>query len=134
VACHPPNPSPTHPLTLPTPHPPLPHPQANKREYVDLVARHVMTTSIKPQLKAFLEGFWELVPRHLIAIFTDHELELLISGLPDIDVADLKAHTEYHGGYSASSPAVRWFWEVSGRGWGWWMWGVFDCVFLHVPS
>jgi hypothetical protein len=33
-------------------------------------------------------------PRHLISIFNDHELELLISGLPDIDTADLRAHTE----------------------------------------
>jgi hypothetical protein len=81
---------------------------------VDLVARHRMTTAIKPQLRSFLEGFWELVPRHLIAIFNDHELELLISGLPDIDVADLRANCEYHG-YSANAPAIRWFWEVGRR-------------------
>jgi hypothetical protein len=118
--CAPHHLSSAHRTPLSHPSPPIPTPQANKREYVDLVARHRMTTSIKPQLKSFLEGFWELVPRHLIAIFTDHELELLISGLPDIDVADLKAHSEYHGGYSASSPAVRWFWEVRGwRGWSW---------------
>ncbi len=52
--------------------------EANKREYVNLVARHRMTTSITAQINAFLEGFWQLVPRHLIAIFNDHELELLI--------------------------------------------------------
>ncbi len=63
------------------------------------------------QIGAFLEGFWELVPRHLIAIFNDHELELLISGLPDIDVADLRANTEYQG-YTAASAPVQWFWEV----------------------
>ena len=34
--------------------------EANKREYANLVARHVMTTSIRPQLTAFLSGFWEL--------------------------------------------------------------------------
>ena len=38
------------------------------------------------QIGAFLEGFWQLVPRHHIAIFNDHELELLISGLPEVDV------------------------------------------------
>lgn len=52
--------------------------ESNKREYVNLVARHRMTTSITQQINAFLEGFWQLVPRHLIAIFNDHELELLI--------------------------------------------------------
>ncbi|KAL0324965.1 UNVERIFIED_CONTAM: E3 ubiquitin-protein ligase UPL1 [Sesamum radiatum] len=39
------------------------------------------------------------------------ELELLISGLPDIDLDDLRANTEYSG-YSAASPAIQWFWEV----------------------
>ncbi|EFJ46920.1 hypothetical protein VOLCADRAFT_75266 [Volvox carteri f. nagariensis] len=88
--------------------------ESNKREYVNLVARHRMTTSITAQINAFLEGFWQLVPRHLIAIFNDHELELLISGLPDIDVDDLRASTEYSG-YSATSPVVRWFWEAVGE-------------------
>lgn len=37
--------------------------EANKREYVNLLARHRMTTAIKAQLGAFLEGFWELVPK-----------------------------------------------------------------------
>lgn len=30
-------------------------------------------------------------------MFTDHELELLISGLPEIDVDDLRANTDYTG-------------------------------------
>lgn len=38
----------------------------NKREYVNLVARHRMTTAIRPQIDAFLKGFWEIVPRKLI--------------------------------------------------------------------
>lgn len=70
-----------------------------------------MTGSIKQQIRAFLDGFWELVPRDLLAVFNDHELELLISGLPDIDVADLRANTEYQG-YTAGSPVIRWFWQV----------------------
>jgi HECT-domain (ubiquitin-transferase) len=62
-------------------------------------------------VQAFLDGFWQLVPRELINIFNDHELELLISGLPDIDVADLRANTEYSG-YSPSSPVIQWLWQV----------------------
>ena len=85
--------------------------EANKKEYVNLVAEHRMITAIKPQITAFLQGFWELVPKRLISIFNNQELELLISGLPDINKADLKAHTEYTG-YVAGSKVVRWFWEV----------------------
>jgi len=46
-----------------------------------------------------------------VKIFNDHELELLISGLPEIDIEDLKANTEY-AGYSAASKPIQWFWQV----------------------
>lgn len=85
--------------------------EENKHQYVDLVAEHRLTTAIRPQINAFLEGFTELIPRELISIFHDKELELLISGLPDIDLDDMRANTEYSG-YSAASPVIQWFWEV----------------------
>ncbi len=47
----------------------------------------------------------------LISIFSDGELELLISGLPEIDVDDLRAHTDYTG-YTPASPVIRHFWEA----------------------
>jgi E3 ubiquitin-protein ligase HUWE1 len=59
--------------------------EENKHQYVDLVAEHRLTTAIRPQINAFLEGFGEIIPKELISIFNDKELELLISGLPDID-------------------------------------------------
>ena len=37
--------------------------EANKREYVNLVATHHMTTAIRGQLDAFLGGFWDLIPK-----------------------------------------------------------------------
>lgn len=85
--------------------------EETKHEYVDLVADHILTNAIRPQITAFLEGFNELVPKELVSIFNDKELELLISGLPEIDLADLKANTEYTG-YTAASNIIQWFWEV----------------------
>nr|XP_011461878.1 PREDICTED: E3 ubiquitin-protein ligase UPL1 isoform X1 [Fragaria vesca subsp. vesca] len=85
--------------------------EETKHEYVDLVADHILTNAIRPQINSFLEGFNELVPRELIWIFNDKELELLISGLPEIDLDDLKANTEYTG-YTVASSVVQWFWEV----------------------
>ncbi|XP_031479304.1 E3 ubiquitin-protein ligase UPL1-like [Nymphaea colorata] len=85
--------------------------EENKHEYVDLVAKHRLTTAIRPQINAFMEGFNELIPRDLISIFNDKELELLISGLPEIDLDDLRANTEYSG-YTVASPVIQWFWEV----------------------
>lgn len=85
--------------------------EETKHEYVDLVADHLLTNAIRPQINSFLEGFNELVPREVISIFNDKELELLISGLPEIDLDDLKENTEYTG-YTAASSVVQWFWEV----------------------
>ncbi|TXG67972.1 hypothetical protein EZV62_009247 [Acer yangbiense] len=86
--------------------------EETKHEYVDLVADHILTNAIRPQINSFLEGFNELVQRDLISIFNDKELELLISGLPEIDLDDLRANTEYTG-FTVASTVVQWFWEVA---------------------
>ena len=70
-----------------------------------------MTSNIEKQTNAFKEGFYELVPSELISMFNELELELLISGLPEIDVHDMKRNTEYRG-YTADSPVVRFFWNI----------------------
>lgn len=84
----------------------------NKREYVDLMAKMRLTTAIQPQIDAFLAGFHELIPPALISIFTENELELLMCGLPDIDLEDLKANSEYTG-YAESSAVIQWFWRAA---------------------
>ena len=70
--------------------------EANKKDYVKHMCQLKMTDSIKPQLRNFLEGFYEVIPRDLISIFNEQELELMISGLPVIDLEDLRNNTEYH--------------------------------------
>jgi E3 ubiquitin-protein ligase HUWE1 len=83
----------------------------NKSKYVSLVCQHRMTTAISSQIKAYLDGFYELVSKDLIQIFTPRELELLISGLPDIDVHDLKKNTDYVG-WKSTDKQIGWFWNV----------------------
>ena len=63
------------------------------------------------QIDYFLEGFHELIPPELICIFDAQELELLISGLPDVDIEDLRAHTEYFG-YKSTDLTIQNFWNV----------------------
>jgi len=83
----------------------------NKKEYVNLITDLRLTKTIKLQIEHFLNGFQELIPREDIKIFNELELELLMSGLPEIDVADLKANVEYLG-YTLSSPQINWFWKT----------------------
>lgn len=89
----------------------MPVTEENKHEYVRLVCQEKMTGAIRKQLGAFLEGFYEIIPKRLISIFNEQELELLISGLPNIDIDDLKANTEYHK-YQPTSLQIQWFWRA----------------------
>ncbi|KAG2419578.1 HECT [Aspergillus terreus] len=89
----------------------IPVTQENKEEYVQRVVDYRLLRSVKEQLDNFLKGFHEIIPPDLISIFNEQELELLISGLPEIDVDDWKVNTEYHN-YSASSPQIQWFWRA----------------------
>eukprot|EP00930_Biecheleria_cincta_P024231 TRINITY_DN17362_c0_g1_i1.p1 TRINITY_DN17362_c0_g1~~TRINITY_DN17362_c0_g1_i1.p1 ORF type:complete len:3719 (+),score=933.30 TRINITY_DN17362_c0_g1_i1:1202-11158(+) len=89
----------------------LPVTNDNKYEYIQLMSEHKMTNAVRQQIDAFLKGLHEIVPAELLSLFDDMELELMISGLPDIDVEDLKANTEYHN-YTAQSDQIVWFWKV----------------------
>ncbi|KAI1461171.1 hypothetical protein F4805DRAFT_315846 [Annulohypoxylon moriforme] len=89
----------------------VPVTEENKHDYVRLVVEHKLLTSVKTQMENFLKGFHEIIPAELISIFNEQELELLISGLPDVDIDDWKSNTEYHN-YSPSSPQIQWFWRA----------------------
>uniref|UniRef100_A0A3B4BJ05 E3 ubiquitin-protein ligase HACE1 n=1 Tax=Periophthalmus magnuspinnatus TaxID=409849 RepID=A0A3B4BJ05_9GOBI len=86
--------------------------QDNKAEYVQLVTELRMTRAIQPQINAFLQGFHTFIPPSLIQLFDEYELELLLSGMPEIDVQDWYKNTEYTSGYDQHEPVIQWFWEV----------------------
>uniref|UniRef100_A0A8C6RH58 E3 ubiquitin-protein ligase HACE1 n=1 Tax=Nannospalax galili TaxID=1026970 RepID=A0A8C6RH58_NANGA len=86
--------------------------QSNKAEYVQLVTELRMTRAIQPQINAFLQGFHMFIPPSLIQLFDEYELELLLSGMPEIDVNDWMKNTEYTSGYEREDPVIQWFWEV----------------------
>jgi len=83
----------------------------NKQEYVRLVANFRLDRAISEQKNAFLAGFYSIVPKDLLKIFDNRELELLISGLQNIDIDDLRENTAYNG-YNARSRPVLLLWEV----------------------
>lgn len=89
----------------------IPVTDETKAQYVSLVCQHRMTNAIQSQIKAYLDGFYELVSPELIVIFSPRELELLISGLPDIDILDLKKNTEYQG-WKTTDTEIEWFWNI----------------------
>lgn len=56
-------------------------------------------------------GFHDIIPAELVSIFSEQELELLISGLPEVDVDDWKGNTDYTN-YTTKSPQIQWFWRA----------------------
>lgn len=88
----------------------------NKHRYVHAVAKRHLYDAIRPQAEAFTRGLWEAVgPGHL-RMFSEPELQLLVSGgAGGVDLEDLRRHTRYTGGYTGLDPAVRRFWRVLGK-------------------
>ncbi|XP_069830876.1 E3 ubiquitin-protein ligase HACE1 isoform X3 [Dendropsophus ebraccatus] len=86
--------------------------QENKAEYVQLVTELRMTRAIQPQINGFLQGFHMFIPPSLIQLFDEFELELLLSGMPEIDVNDWMKNTEYTSGYEKDDQVIKWFWEI----------------------
>lgn len=84
--------------------------EENKHEYVELISEWKIYRRIEEQFKAFIDGFNELIPRELVNVFDERELELLIGGLAEIDVEDWKKHTDYRG-YQESDQVIQWFWK-----------------------
>ena len=86
---------------------------ANVKQYVELFAHQRMTGSIRAQIDSVVEGFHELVDADLLAQFnfSSSELELLISGMPSIDLVDLEANTTYKN-CRKDDTMIKWFWDA----------------------
>uniref|UniRef100_A0A672V9F0 E3 ubiquitin-protein ligase n=1 Tax=Strigops habroptila TaxID=2489341 RepID=A0A672V9F0_STRHB len=67
---------------------------------------------LKSVVVIMCNGFFELIPQDLIKIFDENELELLMCGLGDVDVADWKLHTKYKNGYNVNHQVIQWFWKA----------------------
>jgi HECT-domain (ubiquitin-transferase) len=110
----------------------------NVNQYLEACLKYRMMDHIKPQLCELLVGFYEVIPEPLLTVFDFQELELLMCGLPNIDIDDWKRNTKYTGEYKHQSyddyenedddnhhdyhhvqqeilfvhEPCRWFWEV----------------------
>jgi E3 ubiquitin-protein ligase NEDD4 len=83
--------------------------EANKEEYVDLVVAHRIAGRITEQFRAFMEGLGDVLPLDLLRVFDEHELELLIGGMTEIDMDDWTRFTDYRG-YEKTDRVIEWFW------------------------
>ena len=66
---------------------------------------------MEAESRAFLSGFFDVVPRSHLSPFTESELDYLICRIQRLDLDDWKAHTVYKGEFSRKHRVVRWFWD-----------------------
>ncbi|OWA51357.1 E3 ubiquitin-protein ligase Nedd-4 [Hypsibius exemplaris] len=90
----------------------IPVTQENKREYIDLVIKWRFVDRVEHQMHAFMTGFAELIPKRQLQIFDPNEVELLLSGIANIDVKDWKYNAIYKGEYHGEHLVIQWFWKA----------------------
>nr|CAB3252474.1 E3 ubiquitin-protein ligase HECW2-like [Phallusia mammillata] len=88
----------------------IPVTEKNKKEYIDRMVKHRVIRGTIEQTNMLVRGFNEVIDLRLLNVFDAHELELVICGTADIDLADWRQHTEYRGGYFDMHPVIQWFW------------------------
>jgi hypothetical protein len=76
---------------------------------VQLLSELKITGAISAQIEHFLAGFHAILPKAYIALFNEYEIELLISGSPEINVADWQENTSYIG-FTKDDAIIQWFW------------------------
>jgi hypothetical protein len=89
--------------------------EANIPEYTEACLRYRLLDRYKSQLNQLLMGFFDVIPEPLLTIFDFQELELLMCGLPHIDMDDWMNNTMYAAEFVKDGPNHKvciWFWEV----------------------
>jgi E3 ubiquitin-protein ligase HERC2 len=84
---------------------------ANRRRYCELV-RRVRLEEGRLQAQMVLKGINAMVPASLLPLFTHREIELMVCGAPDIDLAVLRQHTRYGVTVDPTAPHIQILWKV----------------------
>ncbi|TMW55998.1 hypothetical protein Poli38472_008646 [Pythium oligandrum] len=92
----------------------------NKGPYLEALFKYYVMDSVSEQLLGFLTALYDVVPEGLLKLFDYQELELLMCGVPSLDVQDWMKHTDFRY-FTEDVPTelelenTRWFWEVLGE-------------------
>lgn len=85
---------------------------SNRNQYVSLYTDYKLKKSVKCQITAFCDAFDSIIPQEYIQIFSPSELNLMICGIPKIDVDEMKKYTHYILPYQENHPVIVMFFNV----------------------
>nr|XP_023401618.1 NEDD4-like E3 ubiquitin-protein ligase WWP1 isoform X2 [Loxodonta africana] len=85
--------------------------EENKDEYIGLMMEWRFSRGVQEQTKAFLDGFNEVVPLQWLQYFDEKELEVMLCGMQEVDLADWQRNAVYRH-YTRNSKQIIWFWQL----------------------
>ncbi|GFO08492.1 E3 ubiquitin-protein ligase hecw2 [Plakobranchus ocellatus] len=86
--------------------------ERNKKEYIEKMVKWRLERGVTEQTDSLIRGFHEVLDSRQVSVFDARELELVIAGTVEIDIADWRRNTDYRSGYHDQDPVIQWFWEA----------------------
>ncbi|CAH0477350.1 unnamed protein product [Peronospora belbahrii] len=86
----------------------------NKELYVAKVVQYYLFDSVRAEISSILEGIRSVISDTVLHVFDFKELDLLLSGLPHIDIKDWRMHTDVrlYEQTNHEFDLIGWFWEI----------------------
>lgn len=91
----------------------VPVTEENKVDFLNKLAHFRLCESVKAEVQLFIKGLEELVPMDCLTLLDEQELELLICGLSDYSVSDMKKHcTIVEMSEKEKATTLEYFWAI----------------------
>ena len=83
----------------------------NKSIFINKVIYVEAIMPYEEQIKYIQKGLFSILGDGIQGVFTEEEMNFIISGQDDIDLRDLKENVIYKGEYNENHPVIKMFWE-----------------------
>ncbi len=84
----------------------------NKNDFVAKVCEMKMHRQISDEIASFLKGFYHVMPVDALDIFSASEFQILIAGIPTINVEDMKKTAIFNCFTNEVEYLKDWLWEI----------------------
>ena len=83
----------------------------NKSIFINKVIYVEAIMPYEEQIKYIQKGLFSILGDGIQGVFTEEEMNFIISGQDDIDLRDLRENIIYKGEYNENHPVIKMFWE-----------------------
>ncbi|CAZ81391.1 unnamed protein product [Tuber melanosporum] len=84
----------------------------NREAFVRDYISWLTDRSIRRQYQAFEKGFFAVIDRKSLSLFTPSNFQSLTEGIQDIDISELEKAARYEDGYSPTHRVIKDFWAI----------------------